>query len=71
MLGAGKKAQIVGAEEHEAMDINEDGSVDYWEMKEWVAEKGTMSLHNSSLWALASLFEQGGERHPKSWSGKL
>lgn len=51
------------------MDKNADGTIDYWETKEWVAEKGTMSLHNSILWSLASLFEQGGENHPRSWSG--
>ena len=52
------------------MDRNDDGTVDYWEMKDWKAEKHTMSFHNAMLWALASLFEQGAERHPKSWSGR-
>ena len=66
----GKKAQVDNDTEHEAMDMNEDGTVDYWEIKEWRREKETMSFANAMLWALASLFEQGGERHPKSWSGE-
>ena len=57
--------------EHEAMDKNDDGTVDYWEQKEWRNEKATMSVTNALLWSLASLFEQGGERHPKSWSGRF
>lgn len=59
------------ATEHEAMDTNEDGTVDYWEIKNWRREKETMSFANALLWALASLFEQGGERHPKSWSARV
>ena len=51
------------------MDTNDDGTVDYWEMRDWYNEKSTMSLHNAILWSMASLFQQGGERHPKSWSG--
>ena len=56
--------------ELEGMDRNDDGTVDYWEQKEWQEEKATMGAPNAILWSLASLFEQGGERHPKSWSGE-
>ena len=70
-MAAGKKAQIDNDMEHEAMDKNDDGTVDYWEQKEWFNEKNTLSVSNALLWSLASLFEQGGERHPKSWSGMV
>lgn len=55
--------------ELEAMDANDDGKIDYWEIQDWVDEKHAFNLHNSLLYSLASLFEQGGEVHPKSWSG--
>ena len=70
-LVTGRKAHIEHEHEHEAMDMNDDGTVDYWEMKEWRDEKHAMSLTTALLWSFASLFEQGGERHPKSWSGTL
>lgn len=57
--------------ELEAMDKNEDGTIDYWEEREWLDDKNTMSVHNAVLWSLASLFEQGGERHPRSISSKI
>ncbi|KAK2143964.1 hypothetical protein LSH36_796g00020 [Paralvinella palmiformis] len=67
----GIKAQIDSEYASEAMDTNEDGSVDYWELKDWYSERNTMNLVNAIFWSLASLFQQGGERHPKSWSARV
>ena len=66
---SGRKVHIDDIIELEAMDANDDGKIDYWEMQDWIDEKHAFNLHNSLLYSLASLFEQGGERHPRSWSG--
>ncbi|CAH1790253.1 unnamed protein product [Owenia fusiformis] len=67
----GKKAQIAHEDEFEAMDKNEDGTIDHWEVLEWKREKRNFNIHNAIFWSFASLFEQGGEVHPKSWSGRV
>ena len=69
MFTSGRKVHIDDIIELEAMDANDDGKIDYWEMQDWIDEKHAFNLHNSLLYSLASLFEQGGERHPRSWSG--
>ncbi|XP_064645705.1 glutamate receptor 2-like isoform X2 [Lineus longissimus] len=65
------KKAVLESDEEDVVDINEDGKIDEWEYAAYTKEKHEMSVSNATFWSFASFLQQGGEVHPKSWSGRI